>query len=110
VSKRLDFEDIEGKTIAKVFETNEADILIVFADGDYCCMYAYGDYDGDVYIENCELAFSDWEKHLDELLALGVLTQERYGRHKSVKQSQEEVQKNMRRAEYERLKAEFESE
>jgi hypothetical protein len=109
VSKRLDFDDIEGKTIAKVFETNEADILMVFTDGDYCCMYAYED-DGEAYIDNCEIAFGTWEKHLDKLLALGVLTQERYNLHKSVKQSQEEVQKNMRRAEYEKLKAEFETE
>jgi hypothetical protein len=109
VSKRLDFDDIEGKTIAKVFDSNEADILMVFTDGDYCCMYAYED-DRDAYIDNCEIAFGTWEKHLDELLALGVITQERYDKHKRVKQSQEEVQKNMRRAEYERLKAEFESE
>jgi predicted RNA-binding Zn-ribbon protein involved in translation (DUF1610 family) len=106
VSKRLDFDEIEGKTITKVFCDFEQDMLIVFSDGTFCCLYAYSD-DGEAFIENRHFNFNTWGEHADELLALGVVTQEQYDKYKLEKEHYSRQAVEARRAEYEKLKAEF---
>jgi hypothetical protein len=101
------FEDLSGQKIKKVL-TNHADkVLLIFEDGKFSMIYAY-EHDEEFYIEDGEFYIDEWDSHIDELIELNVITQSQYDQFKNKLIEREEKRKAARKAEYERLKAEFE--
>jgi hypothetical protein len=107
VDKQVAFEDIEGKTVKRVFYDYGNEVLIVFTDGMFAVLYSY-EIDGDTTIEDRNFRLWEWRRHADELLALGCVTQEQYDRHITETQHHAKQATAARRAAYESLKAEFE--
>jgi hypothetical protein len=106
--KQVDIEEMEGKTIAKVFTDYCDELLIVFTDNNFALVYGYSVHD-ETTIENGDFRLSNWAKHADELLALGIVNQSQYDKHKADTEHYSRQAVAARRAEYERLKAEFEN-
>ena len=104
---QIDIGEIEGKTISQVFTDYCDEVLIVFTDRTFALLYAYT-IDEETTIENGDFRLSNWTKHAEALLALGVITQSQYEKHKADIEHYSRQAVAARRAEYERLKAEFE--
>jgi hypothetical protein len=106
--KQIDIEEMEGKTISQVFTDYSDEVLIVFTDGTFSLIYGYT-IDDETTVENGDFRLANWSKHAEALLSLGVVTQSQYDKHKADKEHYSRQAVAARRAEYERLKAEFES-
>ena len=106
--KQIDIEEMEGKTVSQAFMDYSDEILIVFTDGTFALIYGYT-VDDETTVENGNFRLSNWSKHAEALLSLGVITQSQYDKHKAETQHYSEQATAARRAEYERLKAEFEA-
>lgn len=106
--KQIDIEEMEGKTVSQAFMDNCDEILIVFTDGTFALIYGYT-VDDETTVENGNFRLRNWSKHAEALLSLGIITQSQYDKHKAETQHYSEQAKAARRAEYERLKAEFEA-
>ena len=108
VDKQVDFEVTEGKTIKRVFYEYGDKAMVVFTDGTFCIFYAYP-VDDESVVENSHFYISEWFKHRDELLELGVVSQSQIDRHQAELDHNERQLRESRKQQYEALKAEFES-
>ncbi len=106
-AKQVSIEEMEGKTISMVFTDYGDEVLIVFTDGMFALIYGYT-IDEETTIENGNFCLGNWSKHVNTLLSLGVVTQSEYDKHKADMDHYSRQAVAARRAEYERLKAEFE--
>jgi hypothetical protein len=107
--KQIDMEEMGGKTISRVFTDYSDELLLVFTDSTLALIYGYT-IDDETTVENGDFRLANWSKHADELLSLGVVTQSQYDKHKADTEHYSRQAVAARRAEYERLKAEFETE
>lgn len=105
--KQIDIEEMEGKTISKVFTDYSDEVLIVFTDSTFAIIYGYT-IDDETTVENGEFRLDNWSKHAEALLSLGIVTQSQYDKHKADLEHHSRQATEARRAEYQRLKAEFE--
>jgi hypothetical protein len=106
-NKQIDIEETKGKTISQVFMDYSDEVLIVFDDGTFSLIYGYS-IDGETTVENGDFRLDNWGKHAEALLSLGIVTQSQYDKHKAGTEHYSRQAVAARRAEYERLKAEFE--
>ena len=107
-SKQIDIEETKGKTISQVFMDYSDEVLIVFADGTFSLIYGYS-IDDETSVGNGDFRLKNWSKYADKFLSLGIVTQSQYDKHKADAEHYSRQAVAARRAEYERLKAEFES-
>ena len=105
--KQVGIDEIEGKTISRVFFDYTDEVLVVFTDGKFALFYGYT-CDDETTVENGDFRLGNWSKYADELLSLGVATQAQYDKLKADVERRSQQVVEVRRAEYERLKAEFE--
>lgn len=106
--KQIDIGEMEGKTISQVFTDYSDGVLIVFTDGTFALIYGYS-IDDETTVENGDFRLDNWSNHAEALLSLGIVTQSQYDKHKADTEHYSRQAVAARRAEYERLKAEFES-
>ena len=109
-SNQIPYEKIAGKTIAGILNPFE-DLLIAFSDGTFCIVSAVESFALDSYmLEDGTLVLHDWAAYLDELHRLNIINSVDVD---IVRESIEKMrvgELEARRAQYERLKAEFEKE
>ena len=100
---------LQGKKIIKVRQSSDRyHMCLHFEDGNFCVFSGEPDYD---YGAKARLLDADYNFSDDDLLSMDLATQEEHDERKKVKDERAEaINKPLRRAEYEKLKAEFEGE
>jgi hypothetical protein len=106
--EEVDFVDIEGKRVKKVFgDDYDEEILIVFDDDTFCHIEAaYSDEDS--YLLSGNFSYRSWGNLKGALLELGVISQEQYDTLTNTKVKMEQMTEAEERRQYEILKAKFE--
>jgi hypothetical protein len=105
-------EQLAGKTVAKCFSNGAMPCLLVilFTDGTAAIPGVDFGYDGDYDIELEDSIEWDYQ----QLLSLGIITQEEFDAHNAELERRRIAADNLRRAEeyatYRRLKAKFDTE
>lgn len=106
-TNKINFEDSDGKTVARVFAEYDNMWLIVFTDGTFSVVQAYED-DREPYLENGGFFLGSWGENADELLSLGAISQDEHDRFMEGQKNNEAAERQRRFDEYMKLKREFE--
>lgn len=100
-----ELQDWEGKTIGKAVWGTDQSILLAFTDGSSCVLTAEAGYDGDSPEIEIGPVYSDSDK-----VELGLMSSEEYmAKRDKAKAAAAAQAKEAERAEFERLKAKFET-